>query len=256
MLFDTSARPGSPYEPKDAVQGALHVVQRFVTDPALRNCVLVVRTRGAVVALAEDRITAPADAAVWGVVRSAQSEHPGRFVLVDGVAGAEAPKSPGLRWRPASRNSPCGTGRVFAPRLDRHRPEDGSPTVFDADRTVLITGGTGALGGLVARHLVASHGVRRLLLLSRSGPGAAEVAELVADSTGAGAVVDVRACDVGDRAALARVIAEVQESGVHPLGAVVHAAGVLAGRHGRGVDRAGRGRGVASEGRSSPRHLT
>ncbi|KUM81581.1 hypothetical protein AQI84_02210 [Streptomyces griseorubiginosus] len=227
VLFDASARPGSPYEPKDAVQGALRVVQRFVTDPALRNCVLVVRTRGAVAALAEDRITAPADAAVWGVVRSAQSEHPGRFVLVDGVAGAEAPVAPGLVLATGESQLALRNGSFFAPRLDRHRPEGGSPTVFDADRTVLITGGTGALGGLVARHLVDSYGVRRLLLLSRSGPGAAEVAELVADLTGAGAVVDVRACDVGDRAALAGVIAEVQESG-HPLGAVVHAAGVLA----------------------------
>ncbi|MFC8363196.1 type I polyketide synthase [Streptomyces griseorubiginosus] len=227
VLFDASARPGSPYDAKDAVQAALRVVQRFVTDPALRDCVLVVRTRGAVAALAEDRITAPADAAVWGLVRSAQSEHPGRFVLVDGVAGAEEPVSPGLVLRTGEPQLALREGSFHAPRLDRHRPEGGSPTVFDAARTVLITGGTGALGGLVARHLVASHGVRRLLLLSRSGPGSAEVAELVADLTGAGAVVDVRACDVGDPAALARVIAEVQESG-HPLGAVVHAAGVLA----------------------------
>ncbi|MEU5047694.1 type I polyketide synthase [Streptomyces griseorubiginosus] len=227
VLFDASARPGSPYEAKDAVLRALRVVRRFVTDPALRNCVLVVRTRGAVAALAEDRITAPADAAVWGLVRSAQSEHPGRFVLVDGVTGAEEPVSPGLVLRTGEPQLALREGSFYAPRLDRHRPEGGTTTVFDADRTVLITGGTGALGGLVARHLVASHGVRRLLLLSRSGPGSAEVAGLVADLTGAGAVVDVRACDVGDRAALAGVIAEVRESG-HPLGAVVHAAGVLA----------------------------
>ncbi|WP_455711879.1 type I polyketide synthase [Streptomyces griseorubiginosus] len=227
VLFDASARPGSPYEAKDAVLGALRVVQRFATDPALRNCVLVVRTRGAVAALAEDRITAPADAAVWGLVRSAQSEHPGRFVLIDGVTGAEEPVTPGLVLATGETQLALREESFYAPRLDRHRPEGGTPTVFDADRTVLITGGTGALGGLVARHLVASHGVRRLLLLSRSGPGSAEVAALVADLTDAGAVVDVRACDVGDRAALAGVTTEVQESG-HPLGAVVHAAGVLA----------------------------
>ncbi|WP_267974102.1 type I polyketide synthase [Streptomyces sp. 351MFTsu5.1] len=227
VLFDASARPGSPYEAKDAVLCALRVVRRFVTDPALRNCVLVVRTCGAVAALAEDRITAPADAAVWGLVRSAQSEHPGRFVLVDEVDGAEAPVSPGLVLGTGEPQLAIREGAFFAPRLDRHRTEGGTPTAFDADRTVLITGGTGALGGLVARHLVTSYGVRRLLLLSRSGPGSDEVTHLVTDLTGAGALVDVRACDVGDRAALAGVIAEVQESG-HPLGAVVHAAGVLA----------------------------
>ncbi|MFC4036002.1 SDR family NAD(P)-dependent oxidoreductase, partial [Streptomyces polygonati] len=87
--------------------------------------------------------------------------------------------------------------------------------------TVLITGGTGVLGGLVARHLVLDHGVRRLLLVSRSGGGA----ELRDELTRLGADVTVAACDAADRDALAELLASVPAS--HPLTAVVHAAGVL-----------------------------
>ncbi|MER5402154.1 type I polyketide synthase [Streptomyces sp. NPDC002599] len=92
--------------------------------------------------------------------------------------------------------------------------------------TVLVTGGTGGVGSLLARHLVAEHGVRSLLLASRSGPAADGVADLVADLEGAGAAVQVAAVDVGDRAAVADLLTTLPAR--HPLTAVVHAAGVLA----------------------------
>ncbi|MFD8981332.1 type I polyketide synthase [Streptomyces sp. NPDC059564] len=92
--------------------------------------------------------------------------------------------------------------------------------------TVLITGGTGGVGSLVARHLVAQHGVRSLMLASRRGAAAEGVPELVADLEAAGAAVRVVACDVADRASVADLLADMPRR--HPLTAVVHAAGVLA----------------------------
>ncbi|WP_049578862.1 type I polyketide synthase, partial [Streptomyces sp. SBT349] len=91
--------------------------------------------------------------------------------------------------------------------------------------TVLITGGTGTLGSEVARHLVAAHGVRRLLLVSRRGVDAPGAAELVAELAESGATATVAACDAADREELARLLAAIPAE--HPLTAVIHAAGVL-----------------------------
>jgi len=99
------------------------------------------------------------------------------------------------------------------------------PTAFDPDGTVLITGGTGELAGILARHLVTAHGVQHLLLASRSGPAAEGAASLLADLGALGAQARVAACDVGDRDALAVLLASVPAE--HPLTAVVHTAGVL-----------------------------
>ncbi|MFC6010870.1 type I polyketide synthase [Nocardia lasii] len=100
------------------------------------------------------------------------------------------------------------------------------PTPLDRDGTVLVTGGTGGLGALAARHLVTAHGARRLLLTSRRGPAAEGATELAAELTALGAHVDIAACDVADRDALTALVASI--SAAHPLTAVVHTAGVVA----------------------------
>ncbi len=91
--------------------------------------------------------------------------------------------------------------------------------------TVLITGGTGMAGSALARHVVARHGVRNVVLVSRRGPDAPAAAELVAELTSSGAQVQVVACDAADREALAKVIADIPVQ--HRLSGVIHAAGVL-----------------------------
>ncbi|MGW5884591.1 type I polyketide synthase, partial [Streptomyces koyangensis] len=99
------------------------------------------------------------------------------------------------------------------------------PAPLDPDGTVLITGGTGTLGGLLARHLVTDHGARNLLLLSRQGARSAGAAELLADLRDLGAHAEIVTCDAADREALAEVLAAVPAA--HPLTGVVHAAGAL-----------------------------
>ncbi|KPI21988.1 6-deoxyerythronolide-B synthase, (Acyl-carrier-protein) S-acetyltransferase, partial [Actinobacteria bacterium OK074] len=99
------------------------------------------------------------------------------------------------------------------------------PAPLDPDGTVLVTGGTGGLGALVARHLVTEHGVRHLLLASRRGLDAPGARELVAEMAELGATADVAAVDVADRDQLAAALHTPPPP--HPLTAVIHTAGIV-----------------------------
>ncbi|MFF9483230.1 SDR family NAD(P)-dependent oxidoreductase, partial [Streptomyces sp. NPDC014733] len=190
----------------------LTALQDLVNGPTDRR--LVVVTRGAVGLPGED-VEDLAGAAVWGLVRSAQTEHPGRVVLadVDAETDVEAVLAVG------EPQVVVRGGTSYAPRLTRLPATTG--TSAPADGTVLITGGTGMAGATIARHLVAAHGVRSLLLVSRRGAEAAGADELLTELAALGAEARIVACDVADRAALAEAL-----SGV-PLSGVIHAAGVL-----------------------------
>ncbi|MFJ2027975.1 SDR family NAD(P)-dependent oxidoreductase, partial [Streptomyces sp. NPDC087897] len=177
------------------------------------------------VILTRDARHDPAMASVWGLARVAQSENPGQVVLVDVddtaasqalLSTAVATGEPQLALR---------DGDILVPRLTRLRPEEAGPVGLDAEGTVLITGGTGTLGALVARRLVTHHGVRHLLLTSRRGSDAPEAGRLRDELTALGATVTVAAADIGDRAAVAGLLTEIPAD--HPLTAVVHSAAVL-----------------------------
>ncbi len=204
----------------------LSVLQTWLTEDRFAVGELIVVTRGAVAA-EEGENPNPVGAAVAGLVRSAQAEHPGRIALVD--LGVGTPTGRTLAAVSASDEPQVAlrSGAVLVPRLVR-AVSDGTAAaapVWDTDGTVLITGATGALGGAVARHLVAEHGVRHLLLASRRGADAPGAAELRDELTGLGADVTLAACDVADLDAATALLDQVPAEA--PLRAVVHAAGVL-----------------------------
>ncbi|WP_280456056.1 SDR family NAD(P)-dependent oxidoreductase, partial [Nocardia brasiliensis] len=218
--------------PDDVARAALDVVRRVLSDirawlaatgdPAAR---LAVITHRAVGTTPDEDVTDLASAAVWGLIRTAQAEYPGRFVLVDLDDETSSARALPSALRTAEEQIAIRDGHLSTPRIGPLRTEATAPPLADPDQTVLITGGTGGLGGLLARHLVTAQHVRHLLLVSRRGETSPGAAELVAELTALGAEVRVAACDIADYAATAALLRSLPDD--RPLGAVIHAAGVL-----------------------------
>ncbi|WP_028478664.1 type I polyketide synthase [Nocardia sp. CNY236] len=212
---------GTPEAVCAATAQVLAHLQAWLTRPADGCPPLVVLTRGAV-----DLGEQPVDivgAAIWGLVRSAQQEHPDRIVLLDTDDPRATTELLGAVLARDESQVALRAGKIHVPRLARVRDAGGSAALFDGEGTVLLTGGAGTLAGILARHLVTCHGVRRLLLVGRRDP--AESVSLVAELTALGAQVAAESCDVTDRAAVDAVLARIPPH--HPLTGVVHTAGVI-----------------------------
>ncbi|MFJ3086805.1 SDR family NAD(P)-dependent oxidoreductase [Streptomyces sp. NPDC086838] len=212
----------TPERVRAATAAALDLITAWLTDERYADGHLALLTTGAVATGDGPGITDPAHAAVWGLVRSAQTEHPGRITLIDlDATGPEVPPENVLRA--GEPQLAVREGRMLVPRL---APAGSTPSAaLDPQGTVLITGATGSLGTLLARHLVHKHGIRSLLLAGRRGADAPGMTELTAELREAGATVRVAACDITDAAQVRALVAQAPAS--HPLNAVVHAAGVL-----------------------------
>ncbi|HEY8304297.1 MAG TPA: beta-ketoacyl reductase, partial [Solirubrobacteraceae bacterium] len=237
---------GLPSAAHECTHAILRVLQSWFAEERLSDSLLVILTRGSVAVAGEDLFGGLSGTPVWGMARSAQAEYPGRLVLAD-IDGARASVD-ALAAALESGESQLAIrdGQLFLPRLARTAPEGpvasrapssgaisqngGSPAgrdlpgeVLDGDRLALITGGTGGLGAIVARHLVAVHGARHLLLTSRRGRDAPGARELERELAGLGAHVRIEACDVSDYEQLRVLLDSIEDD--HPLGAVVHVAG-------------------------------
>ncbi|MFD9499444.1 SDR family NAD(P)-dependent oxidoreductase [Streptomyces sp. NPDC060035] len=210
----------------------LRWTQGWLSDERFSDSRLVLVTREAI---RDDRTprTDPAAAAIWGFVRTAQTENPGRFMLVDtddhpgswaGIPAAAATGDPQLKIRAGIVTTPqlAHVPGASAGRGSLGEVEDGPGL---GSGTVLITGGTSGLGAMLARHLVERHGVRRLVLTSRRGPAAPAAAGLREELTAAGAQAEIVACDVTNRRSVAELVAAVGDE--HPLTAVIHCAATL-----------------------------
>ena len=183
-------------------------------------------TTGAM-AVGEGEPADPAAAAAWGLVRSAQSEHPGRFTLIDtdGSEASQAALASALQVEDEPQLA-LREGGALVPRLAKAAADPtAEPPALDPEGTVLVTGGLSGLGAITARHLVESHGVKRLLLISRRGAEAPGAAELIAELESLGAEASAVACDVSERDQVEGLLAAIPAE--HPLTAVFHCAGVL-----------------------------
>jgi acyl transferase domain-containing protein/acyl carrier protein len=206
--------------------GVLEMLKLFLAEERFAAATLALVTDCAVAVTAGE---APSliQAPLWGLVRTAQLEHPGRFLLIDSDDSDVSRQALRRGLHMGEPQVAIREGRLLTPRLARIQiaRADQELPALDPNRTVLITGGTGLLGSVAARHLAETHGARRFILASRRGPAADGAKALRADLEAAGARVRIVACDVSQRYELEALIGTIPDD--ERLQVVIHAAGLL-----------------------------
>jgi short-subunit dehydrogenase/acyl carrier protein len=225
LALDEAPLPGFPVVPA-GLAATLSLVQALGAGRV--EVPLWVVTRGAVATAPHEAPESPLQAQTWGLGRVVALEHPdfgGGLIDVPPVFDERAAGRlcAILAGNGEDQVAIRGSG-IFGRRLTRaSRPPAATP--WTPTGSVLVTGGTGAIGGHVARWL-AARTAPRLILASRSGPGASGAATLAAELAGTGAAVAIIACDMASRPELAGLLARGATDGP-PLTAVFHAAGVV-----------------------------
>ncbi|EDM73625.1 modular polyketide synthase, partial [Plesiocystis pacifica SIR-1] len=216
--------PGADAAARVAEAG-LAELQDWLRHPALARTRLCWVTRASVGADPRDALEGLALAPLWGLARVARSESGRALSLVDLDADTPLEHAP-IHDAP---ELALRGGVRLRPRLRPLTSETAQRPALDAG-AVLITGGTGALGAELARHLVRNHGVRELVLCSRQGLDAPGAPALQAALLELGAAaVHIEACDVGEREAVAELLSSLDgRPELGPLTAVIHTAGCLA----------------------------
>ncbi|WP_344599163.1 SpnB-like Rossmann fold domain-containing protein, partial [Streptomyces violaceusniger] len=166
----------------DATTQALHLLQSWLADDRFTDSRLVLLTSGSVATEPGEPVTDLAGAAVRGLVRSAQAENPGRLLLIDLDGHDDSRAALPAVLASGEAEVAVREGVLKTPRLARAASTaDSAAPAWNPEGTVLVTGASGSLGGLFARHLVAERGVRHLLLVSRRGDQAPGADELTAE---------------------------------------------------------------------------
>ncbi|MEH0551771.1 SDR family NAD(P)-dependent oxidoreductase [Streptomyces sp. B21-101] len=205
--------------------GALNAL-RALADARIPGVRLWALTQGAVAVGRTESVARFSHNAVWGLGRVAALEHPdvwgGSIDLPERVDDRACSRLVHAltRLKGGEDQIAVRSHGVFGRRLEQSAPLPQPAVPWQPNGTVLITGGTGALGAHVARWAVL-RGARDLVLVSRSGETAPGAAELRGELEQAGARVTVRGMDVSVRADLVALFAE------HSFDAVFHTAGVL-----------------------------